>query len=150
SGNHGTPNQDNAPHMTAPYYERYEYDPAGNLVALKHTQAGQTPWVRRFGMGGFSPAEWAAAWPSHVTPEAPWLNPPANGYTHVGDDDPAAPQTHLFDANGNLIRETTSRHFEWDHANRLRAFRTQTEAAEPSVYTHYLYDGDGRRVKKLV
>ena len=54
------------------------------------------------------------------------------------------------DANGNLLGETASRHFEWDHSDRMRVFRTQTGSAEPSVHAHYLYDGGGQRVKKLV
>ena len=46
--------------------------------------------------------------------------------------------------------ETTSRHFEWDHADRMRVYRTQTDGSEPSVHAHYLYDAGGQRVKKLV
>jgi hypothetical protein len=53
---------------------------------------------------------------------------------------------YSFDPNGNLIQETTSRHFEWDHADRMRVYRTQAGASEPSVYSHYLYDSHGRRV----
>ena len=55
-----------------------------------------------------------------------------------------------FDVNGNMRSETTSRHFEWNHADQMKAFRTQTEGAEPSVHAHYLYDATGQRVKKLV
>ncbi|MGN6646551.1 MAG: RHS repeat-associated core domain-containing protein, partial [Cytophaga sp.] len=43
----------------------------------------------------------------------------------------------------------TARHLEYDCADRLRAFFVQTGTAEPSKYTHYLYDGSGNRVKKL-
>ena len=57
---------------------------------------------------------------------------------------------YIFDANGNMRSETTSRHFEWNHADQMKAFRTQTEGAEPSVHAHYLYDAAGQRVKKLV
>src|SRR5256885_1989790 len=57
---------------------------------------------------------------------------------------------YAYDPNGNLEQETTSRHFEWDHSDRMRVFRTQTGDAEPSVYAHYLYDASGQRVKKLV
>ena len=32
----------------------------------------------------------------------------------------------------------------------MKAFRTQTEASEPSVHAHYLYDSATQRVKKLV
>jgi RHS repeat-associated protein len=79
-----------------------------------------------------------------------WPDPPYNRLTHVGNDDPALAQTHFFDANGNLIRENTSRHFEWDHSDQMKAFRTQVAGAEPSVHAHYLYDPGGQRVKKLV
>ena len=57
---------------------------------------------------------------------------------------------YSFDGNGNLRSETTSRHFDWGHADQLKAFRTQTDGAEPSVHAHYLYDAAGQRVKKLV
>src|SRR5262249_47994094 len=46
--------------------------------------------------------------------------------------------------------ETTSRHFEWDYLDRMRAYRTQASIAEPSFYAHYLYDSGGQRVKKLI
>ena len=46
--------------------------------------------------------------------------------------------------------ETTSRHFEWNHSDQMKVFRTQTDGAEPSVHAHYLYDAAGQRVKKLV
>ena len=49
-----------------------------------------------------------------------------------------------------MTEETTSRHFEWNHSDQMKAFRTQTVGAEPSVHAHYLYDAAGQRVKKLV
>ena len=55
-----------------------------------------------------------------------------------------------FDAAGNMTGETTARHFEWDHSDRMRVYRTQTSGSEPSVHAHYLYDAGGQRVKKLV
>jgi RHS repeat-associated protein len=148
SGNLGTPNQDNAPNMTAIYTEKYGYDPAGNLVSLKHTQNGKA-WTRSFGAGGLSAAEWSAAWAQHLDVDTPWLNAPGNRPTNVQEADSPV-QTHFFDGNGNLVGETTSRHCEWDHADHMRVFRTQTAGAEPSVYAHYLYDSSGSRVKKIV
>src|SRR5262249_60266104 len=47
---------------------------------------------------------------------------------------------YVFDANGNMRSETTSRHFEWNHSDQMKTFRTQTEGSEPSVHAHYLYD----------
>ncbi|OWY64946.1 hypothetical protein B7486_44570 [cyanobacterium TDX16] len=162
SGNHGTPNQDNAPNLTSLYREEYDYDAAGNLMVLRHQQAIQsgggsaweTTWSRHFGMGGLTPEQWNQEWRQHLTGE--WLNPPGNRLTHVEDRRagvpslPAVPQTHFYDDNGNLIRENNSRRFEWDYADRMRVYRTQAGNSEPSVYAYYLYDASGQRVKKLV
>jgi len=73
----------------------------------------------------------------------------SNQLTHVGDNAPTTPQSHVYDANGSLIREATSRHFEWDHSNQMKAFRIQAGTAEPSVHAQYLYDASGQRVKKI-
>jgi RHS repeat-associated protein len=106
------------------YTERYQYDRAGNLLQLQHVA----------GSGGF--ARQLA------------LSPDTNRLATVTLGETVYPYT--YDANGNLIRETTSRHFEWDHADRMRVFRTQAGEAEPSVHATYLYDAAGERTKKLV
>ncbi len=149
SSAHGTPTQDNAPALTAMYREDYGYDPADNVVSLKHSSNGNA-WTRSFGAGGQTPAQWSQAWPAHLGVPGAWLNPPGNQLTHVGDNNPATPQTHGFDENGNLIQETGVRHFEWDHADRMRVYRTQAADAEPTVHAHHLYGADGHRVKTLV
>jgi RHS repeat-associated protein len=146
-GMQSTPNQDNAPNLTATYREEYEYDPAGNMILLKHGSGGNT-WTRNFGMAGLTPQQWSQAWPAHLGMD--WLNPPGNRLTHVGDGDVNIAQTHFFDVNGNLIRENTERHFEWDQAHRMRVFRTQVDGSEPSLFACYLYDSSGQRTKKLV
>ncbi|MDX8126804.1 SpvB/TcaC N-terminal domain-containing protein [Methylomonas sp. OY6] len=56
---------------------------------------------------------------------------------------------YAYDANGNLLSEHQTRQFDWDHSDRLKAFRTQTAGSEPSVHAQYLYDAGGLRVKKL-
>jgi RHS repeat-associated protein len=148
SGDHGTPNQGNAPNMTQIYRENYSYDPAGNMLTMGHYNNGHS-WTRHFGMGGLWPDRWQAQWPLHLGAEE-WPDAPGNKLTHVGDNAPTTPQTHFFDINGNLIRENTERHFEWDHSDRMRVFRNQVDGSEPSVHAHYLYDAGGQRVKKLV
>jgi len=159
SGNHGTPNQDNAPNLTALYREGYAYDAGGNVLNLQHQQLSpggswETNWSRTFGMGGLTPDQWQQEWVTHLNQA--WLNPPSNRLTHLESrrsgvaNPPVVAQTHFFDDNGNLIRENNARHFEWDYADRMRGFRTQTGNAEPTVHAHYLYDASGQRVKKLV
>ena len=149
SGNHGTANQDNAPDMTSLYEERYEYDPAGNMLRLKHRLDGTTGWSRYFGMAGFKPMEWkdkVADFRSGITP---YWGIGGNRLTNFGNDDEQS-VSHEYDANGNMTRENSERHFEWDQADRMKVFRVQTGASQPSIYALYLYDSAGMRVKKLV
>jgi len=167
-GSHGTPTQDNAPDLTALYRETYDYDPAGNMLNLRHQQAvssnggtsWETTWSRNFGMG-LAPEDWNQEWAARqqdwVGQRQTWDNPLSNRLTHVeqrlasgSNNPPVVPQTHFFDANGNLVRENEARHFEWDHSDRMKAFRTQTAGAEPSIHAHYVYDAGGQRVMKWV
>jgi RHS repeat-associated protein len=106
------------------YTERYTYDPMGNMLRLEH----------RNGTAGFT---------REFTVET------ANNRLRrmqIGLDG----YNYSFDVNGNMRSEATSRRFEWNHSDQMKAFRTQAEGAEPSAYAHYLYDAAGQRVKKLV
>jgi len=73
--NHGTPNQDNSPTMTAVYHEHYAYDPVGNMVSMAHRTNGFT-WTRHFGVGGLTPDKWGDEWLSHLGTDD-WANPPS-------------------------------------------------------------------------
>jgi RHS repeat-associated protein len=107
------------------YTEHYHYDAMGNLERLEHGNGPAGGFVRKFSM---------------ETDSNRLRELEVGGSTH----------RYAFDANGNMRSETTSRHFEWNHADQMKAFRTQTDGAEPSVHAHYLYDAAGQRVKKLV
>jgi RHS repeat-associated protein len=120
----GIPNQHNAADLTAVYREDYTYDHAGNLTRLRHQQAGAA-FVRRF----------------RTAPDTNRLRTVTQGDTEFD---------YQFDPNGNLTGETSSRHYHWDHDDRLVAFRVQAGTAEPSIFAHYLYDAEGQRLKKLV
>ncbi len=109
-------------HAPRAYTERYEYDAARQPARLGPRSAGG--FTRTF----------------DLTP-APTACGACRSATTAYD--------YTFDANGNL-RPRPRPAFEWDHANQLTAFRTQTGGAEPSVHAQYLYDAAGRRVKKLV
>ena len=104
--------------------ERYRYDAASNLIRVQH-QANGGSFVRDL-----------ALVPASNRLAAMTVGQSVFNYIH--------------DPNGNLLGEAASRHFEWDHNNRIRAFRIQAGTAEPSVHAHYLYDAGGQRVKKII
>jgi RHS repeat-associated protein len=107
-----------------PWTERYAFDALGGLTELHH-QSGASAFV-------------SAIAPTTASNRVATLTQGSHIFAYAYDD------------NGNLIRETTSRHLEWDHRDRLRAYRTQTTGSEPTIHAHYLYDWNGQRVKKVV
>lgn len=109
---------------TRGYIEKYRYDPLGNLLEMRHHTNGKS-FVREFilAAGGNR------------------LQTLISGETKYG---------YSYDANGNLLGEDSSRHFEWNYSDQLKVFRTQVGTAEPSVHAHYFYGVGGQRVKKLV
>lgn len=119
------PTQDNAPDLTAPYTERYAYDPAGNLLTLRRA-IGDSATRRDFTLADDSNRLRSVAHGSTV-----------HRYRH--------------DANGNVTLENSERHATWDHADRMIAFATRPEGSDhASVAARYLYGADGMRVKKVV
>ncbi len=110
---------------TRSYLEEYIYDIIGNLTHQSH----------RAGSGGFTRR----------------LRLASNGNRLATVCMGETSYNYVYDANGNLIQESDSRHFEWDHSDRMRTFRVQpSNSDESSLYAQYLYDSSGRRVKKLV
>ncbi len=124
SPNAGNPTQDNAPNLTVNYTENYSYDLAGNIQSLRHS-SGTNVSVRQFSLVDGNNRL------SQLT---------------IGPDN----FTYQYDVNGNMTGEATSRHFDWNHSDQLKAFRTQAGTGEASVHALYLYDAAGIRVKKLV
>ncbi|MGH7491838.1 MAG: SpvB/TcaC N-terminal domain-containing protein [bacterium] len=117
------------PTLTRGYTEKYQYDTVGNILQMEHAANGGS-FKREFTLV-----------PNNTAPSNNRLATMTSGATSYN---------YQYDVNGNLLRESTSRHFEWDHNDRMKVYRTQTDHAEPSVYAHYLYDAAGLRVKKLV
>ena len=98
---------------TRSYTERYTYDAAGSITQLKHVAT--VGFSRDFTVDAGSNR----------------LLTMSVGALNVG---------YEYDLNGNLVAETTSRHFDWDCKDRMKVYRTQAGISEPSVHAQYLYD----------
>lgn len=113
--------------LTNAYNRHYNYDAMGNMLTMRHQTFGDTSsqTIRTF------------------TTET-------NSNRLVNIDFAGTAFNYKYDVNGNLILEAGSRHFEWNHSDQMKVFRTQTGNSEPSVHAQYLYDAAGLRVMKLV
>ncbi|MGE0637499.1 MAG: RHS repeat domain-containing protein [Bacteroidia bacterium] len=105
------------------YTQKYSYDKMGNMLTLQNIATSNT-YTREF----------------NYTTDNNYLNSIDIGVNNY---------SFTYDENGNQITENSSRKFEWDYSDKLRCFYNQAGASEPSVYEHYLYDGQGNRTKKL-
>ena len=114
---------------TRAYLEKYLYDDVGNIRQLKH-MANSGGFTRDFALVADNTA------PQNNRLKALTVN--GNTYDYA------------YDHNGNRTQEAASRHFEWDHSDRMRVFRTQTENAAPTIHAQYLYDSGGKRTMKVV
>jgi RHS repeat-associated protein len=119
--NVGVANADNV----RTYTRKYAYDTMGNITQMK--QLGSNGFTRNFNYQGGKNT----------------LNDIRTGSSALIED-------FTYDTNGNQVTAGTTRNYEWDYADRMRAYYNQTGSAEPTVYAHYVYDGNGSRVKKLV
>lgn len=119
--------QCNDPNLTRYYERRYEYDLLGNMERLIHlTQNTVNRFTRTFNYDAGK-------------------NTLNNSQTGT-----ANPANYQFDANGNMTRENSSRFFDWDFQNQLKAFYVQANPASiPTLHVHYLYNSGNERVKKL-
>lgn len=113
-----------AANQTHEYAQVYDYDRVGNLGRLDHV-AGAASYSREY----------------RLMANSNRLQAMVIGNSSYG---------YQYDANGNLTREGGDRHFEWDHSDRLKAFRAQTGSQPPTEFAQYLYDAAGHRVKKVV
>ncbi len=108
------------------YLETYTYDLAGNMLKLVHTAGSLGSFTRTF----------------TVRADSNRLTRIAVGTTNYD---------YVYDVNGNLLQETTSRNFQWDDSDSLARFTVQATVAGPaSIEAQYLYDAAGQRVKKWV
>jgi len=109
------------PNNTQHYTQTYSYDLMGNINQLQHQ--GTNYFTRSFNYGNNLLHSIAVS---------------GNNYTFE------------YDVCGNQTKENQERNFNWDYANNMKLYYNQVNPGqEPSVYSHYLYDSGGNRVKKF-
>ena len=114
------------------YTERYTYDLPGNLEELRH-EAGGTTWTRTFAHEEASLLE-----PAHAS------NRLTRSIVHR-DTSVQPADVYAYDPHGNLLRMPHLPHMAWSYADELR-----TVDLGGGGTAHYVYDGAGQRVRKIL
>jgi RHS repeat-associated protein len=111
------------------YTEHYEYDEAGNLLAMIH-QATDGGWTRSY--------QYAAESNRLLS-------------TSLPGDDLGGPYSALYQYNshGSMSSMPHLPLMAWDFAEHMRASSTQVVNNGTSETTYYVYDGAGQRVRKV-
>ncbi len=109
------------------YTETYDYNLVGSVVGLRHR-------TNASGAGAYTRT-------LSVADDSNELVMLSSGNVKIA---------YSYDPCGNLLTEADSRFFEWDHVNRMAAFRNQAVGSLPTIYAQYRYDAAGQRTLKIV
>ncbi|WP_116886746.1 RHS repeat-associated core domain-containing protein [Pseudomonas syringae] len=110
------------PCQVSNYRQHYSYDPAGNLLQMRHE--GAHNFTRNM----------------HVAPDSNRSLP---------DDDEDVDFATSFDANGNLLQLVRGQVMGWDARNQLQHITTVQREDGANDDERYVYDGQGQRCRKI-
>ncbi|MEN1835979.1 RHS repeat-associated core domain-containing protein [Pseudomonas lijiangensis] len=110
------------PNQVSNYTQSYDYDPAGNLLQMRHVGAQSFTRTMR-------------------------VAPDSNRSLPEGEVD--ADFNEAFDTNGNLQQVVRGQTLGWDLRNQLQEITTVTRTTKASDHERYIYDGQGQRCRKV-
>ncbi|WP_432825050.1 SpvB/TcaC N-terminal domain-containing protein [Dactylosporangium sp. CA-092794] len=134
------------------YCETYEYDRAGNLLAMRHGAAcpGALAWTRTYTYDEATQLDDRDA--GGVARRSNRLS----ATTVAGATETLSVDGDGYDPHGNLLRLAHLRELVWDFQDRLRMTRRQAVGPDDAdgterrgERTYYAYDAGGQRVRKV-
>ncbi|EOD63595.1 SpvB/TcaC N-terminal domain-containing protein [Amycolatopsis vancoresmycina] len=118
----------------ARYVQRYVYDAVGNILRMAH-RTGGSGWTR----------DYTYAEPSLLEPELS-----GNRLSHTASSgESTTPQPFGYDEQGNITAMPELPSMRWDPQDRLQSTSRQALGDDSPETTYYVYDGTGRRVRKV-
>jgi len=119
------------------YIERYNYDIAGNILQMKHQAGNSVSWTRAY--------QYAQA--SYVDTNVN-SNQLSNTTLQPGGSQ-AVKEPYTYDAHGNMASMAHLPVMGWDFKDQLRVSGRQVVNDGVGERTYYVYDGSGRRIRKV-
>lgn len=128
--------------LTNPLSQAYKYDSLYRLTEAKETPSGSsTPsWIQNWTYDRYgNRATFTQNIAGNTTVTNPTVDQNTNRFVISGTN-------FQYDPNGNLTRDAEGRQFTFNGDNK----QTQVKDSNNAVIGTYLYDGEGKRVKKKV
>ena len=135
--------------LSQPFEQTYTYDSLNRLKSATETVSGvQNPtWKQTFEYDRFGNRRFDAA---NTTTLGSCSQAQCNPSINTSDNRFSSGQNYSYDENGNLTRDTNSKKFTYDAENHQIKVETVDANGTPiATNGEYLYDGEGKRVKKI-
>jgi RHS repeat-associated protein len=135
------------PGMTHPLIQTYTYDSLNRLQSATETSNNTQTWKQTFSFDRYGNRRFdtsnnnTTTLPSGYDPNV--FNPTFNPSTNRMNDN----QGYDYDLAGNVTKDATDKRFIYDAENKQTSFGTNGSSTNGGSY---FYDGDGKRIKKIV
>jgi RHS repeat-associated protein len=133
--------------------QTYEYDELNRIKSAVETSNSQTNWQQyfrydRYGNRTVITEQNRIGQEAFTTASIVGLNPDINIANNRIVPKPNSTEQYQFDASGNMTRDAVGNVYSYDAENHQTQYFESTNTTTPKA--KYFYDGDGRRVKKVV
>jgi RHS repeat-associated protein len=125
--------------------QSYEYDSLNRLLLAKEMDGSNQSWKQTFSYDRYGNRRFDM---SQTTMPDPQSNQAiTNPQIDTSNNRFSANQGYDYDQSGNVTKDATDKRFVYDAENKQTGFGTNGSSANGGSY---FYDGDGKRVKKIV
>jgi RHS repeat-associated protein len=125
--------------------QTYTYDDLNRIQSARETISGNQTWKQTFVYDRYGNRRFDMA--NTTVPDSQSNQNITNPQIDVSNNRFSANQGYDYDQSGNVTKDATDKRFAYDAENKQASFGTNGSSTNGGSY---FYDGDGRRVKKVV
>lgn len=128
--------------LTQPFEQTYSYDSLNRLQSAEEKVNNSPTWKQTFEYDRYGNRRFDA---NNTTTLGSCSQAVCNPLINTSDNRFSSGQNYAYDANGNVTQDATGKQFLYDAENH----QTTVKDAANNPIGEYLYDGEGKRVKKI-
>jgi RHS repeat-associated protein len=133
--------------LAQPFEQTYIYDSLNRLQSAEEKVNNSTTWKQTFSLDRYGNRRFDTAG-SNTTTLGSCSQAICNPLINTSDNRFSANQGYSYDANGNVTQDAEGKRFGYDAENHQKEFfATGNNGSNADAI--YLYDGEGKRVKKI-